>query len=206
MILAIALVHLAAVVSPGANFLIVSRNSLAYTRQAGLFTARGVALGSLTYITIGLLGFATVIAGSPLIFNLIKLVGTIYFFYVGAKTLMALRNPVRLENRDAAAQPEMNPRAAFLSGMGTALSNPTSALYFLSLFTTFVETTAPAAEKVLTGLVLVTISFTWYTIVAATFSNARVRAFYLRFEKWLNGFIGLMWILLGIKLLTTPGS
>src|SRR5689334_13973549 len=102
MILAIALVHLAVVVSPGANFLIVTRNSLTYTRQAGLLTARGVAVGSLTYITIGLLGFATVIAGSPLIFNLIKLVGTIYFFYVGAKTLNSLRsrrNPSRLERQ-----------------------------------------------------------------------------------------------------------
>lgn len=210
MILAIALVHIAAVVSPGANFLIVSRNALTYTRQAGLLTARGVALGSLTYVTIGMLGFATVIAGSPLIFNFIKLVGTIYFFYIGAKTLhslRSLRNPPRLENSGAdGSQSELSPRAAFFSGVGTSLSNPTAALYFLSLFTTFVQASAPAGEKILTGLVLVTISFTWYSIVAATFSIPRVRALYLRFEKWLNGFIGIMWIALGIKLLTTPGS
>ncbi|MEO8609487.1 MAG: LysE family transporter [Chloroflexota bacterium] len=207
MILAIALVHIAAVVSPGANFLIVTRNSLSYTRQAGLLTARGVALGSLTYVTIGLLGFATVIAGSPMIFNLIKLVGTIYFFYIGAKTLLSLRNPPRQEGQRAeSAQPELSPRGAFLSGVGTSLSNPTAALYFLSLFTTFVDTSAPAGEKILTGLVLVTISFTWYSIVAATFSIPRVRALYLRFEKWLNGFIGFMWIALGIKLITTRGS
>jgi len=207
MILAIALVHLAAVVSPGANFLIVTRNSLTYTRQAGLFTARGVALGTLTYVTIGLLGFATVIAGSPVIFNLIKLVGTIYFFYIGAKTLLALRNPPRLENRSAdGSQAELSRRAAFLSGAGTSLSNPTAALYFLSLFTTFVQVSTPLGEKILTGLILVTISLTWYSIVAATFSIPRVRAFYLRFEKWLNGFIGILWIALGIKLLTTSGS
>jgi threonine/homoserine/homoserine lactone efflux protein len=201
MILAIALVHFVAV---------VSRNSLIYTRQAGLFTARGVALGSLTYVTIGLLGFATVIAGSPLIFNLIKLVRTIYFFYIGAKTLhslRSLRNPPRLDRQnDETAQVEMSARAAFLSGVGTSLSNPTAALYFLSLFTTFVQAFTPVGEKVLAGLVLVTISFTWYSIVAATFSIPRVRALYLRFEKWLNGFIGFMWIALGIKLLTTPGS
>jgi RhtB (resistance to homoserine/threonine) family protein len=207
MILAIALVHIAAVVSPGANFLIVTRNSLTYKRQAGLLTARGVALGSIIYITVGLLGFATVIAGSPVLFNLIKLVGTAYFFYIGAKTLLALRNPTRLKAaQDAAEQPQISSRGAFLSGMGTALSNPTSALYFLSLFTTFVETSAPVGEKALTGLVLGSISFTWYTIVAATFSNDRVRAFYWRFEKWLNSFIGIMWIVLGIKLLTTPGA
>jgi RhtB (resistance to homoserine/threonine) family protein len=210
MILAIALVHLAVVVSPGANFLIVTRNSLTYTRQAGLLTARGVALGSLTYITIGLLGFATIIAGSPVIFNLIKWIGTLYFFYIGVKTLYSLhspRNPPRTDNQFATSTPsELSSRAAFFSGAGTALANPTAALYFLSLFTTFVETSAPAGEKILTGAVLVTISFTWYSIVAATFSIPRVRAFYLRFEKWLNGFIGLLWIALGIKLLMTPSA
>src|SRR5262245_41406295 len=99
MILAIALVHIAAVVRPGANFLIVTRNSLTYTRQAGLITARGVALGSLTYVTVGLLGFATVIAGSSVLFNLIELMGTVYFFYIGAKTLLALREPARVESQ-----------------------------------------------------------------------------------------------------------
>ena len=58
----------------------------------------------------------------------------------------------------------------------------------------------------ITGVMLVGISFTWYSIIAATFSNARVRALYARFELPLNILIGLMWIGLGIKLLTTPGA
>src|SRR5690606_35926494 len=93
MIVAMALVHLAVVVSPGANFLVVSRNALAYSRQSALLTARGVALGTLTYVTVGMLGFATIIATSPLLFNLIKGVGAVYFFYVGGKTLYGLYKP-----------------------------------------------------------------------------------------------------------------
>jgi threonine efflux protein len=205
MILTIAMVHLAVVLSPGANFLIVSRNALTYSRQSGLLTARGVALGSLIYVTVGMLGFATIIASSPLIFNLIKLVGTVYFFYIGAKTFYALRKPpqARDENTEGV---DLTRRGAFLSGLATALSNPTAALYFLSLFTTFVQTSASVGEKILTGLIIVGISFTWYSIVAATFSRPRVRAIYARFERPLNALIGIMWIALGIKLLTTTGS
>lgn len=205
MIVAMALVHLAVVVSPGANFLVVSRNALAYSRQTGLLTARGVALGTLTYVTIGMLGFATIIATSPLLFNLIKGVGAVYFFYVGGKTLYGLRQS-RQAHEQQNEPKDLSRRGAFFSGLVTALSNPTAALYFLSLFTTFVQTTTPAGEKVLTGVILVAISFTWYSIIAATFSNAHVRALYARFELPLNVLIGLLWIGLGIKLVTTAGS
>jgi RhtB (resistance to homoserine/threonine) family protein len=205
MILAMALVHLAVVVSPGANFLVVSRNALAYSRQTGLLTARGVALGTLTYVTIGMLGFATIIATSPLLFNLIKGVGAVYFFYVGGKTLYGLRQSRQAREQQNETK-DLSRRGAFFSGLVTALSNPTAALYFLSLFTSFVQTTTPLGEKVLTGVILVAISFTWYSIIAATFSNARVRALYAQFELPLNVLIGLLWIGLGIKLLTTAGS
>jgi RhtB (resistance to homoserine/threonine) family protein len=205
MILAMALVHLAVVVSPGANFLVVSRNALAYSRQTGLLTARGVALGTLTYVTIGMLGFATIIATSPLLFNLIKGVGAVYFFYVGGKTLYGLRQSRQAREQQNETK-DLSRRGAFFSGLVTALSNPTAALYFLSLFTSFVQTTTPLGEKLLTGVILVAISFTWYSIIAATFSNARVRSLYARFELPLNVLIGLLWIGLGIKLLTTAGS
>lgn len=199
-ILAIALVHLAAVVSPGANFLVVSRNSLTYSRRSGLVTARGVALGSLIYVTIGVLGFATIISQSPLIFNLIKVVGATYFLYTGIKALNGLRHrPARSDADDENATiPE---KQAFLGGLLTAISNPTSALYFLALFTTFLHVSTPVEEKLFTALVLITISFTWYNVVAVTFSDHRVRRIYRRFEWWLNGLIGILWLVLAGKLL-----
>lgn len=200
-VLAIALVHLVAVISPGANFLVVSRNALSYSRQSGLFTARGVALGSLVYITIGLLGFATLISHSPLVFNLIKLVGVIYFVRAGIKALASLRN-IQSITQGTSAEVNLSPRAAFTNGLVTALSNPTSALYFLALFTTFVRASAPVGEKVFTAFILVSISFTWYTFIALTFSQERVRKIYRRFERWLNGLIGLLWLGLAVKLLT----
>ncbi len=199
-LLAIALVHVVAVISPGANFLIVTRNALSFSRRSGLLTARGVALGSFIYIVIGFLGFATIISHSPLLFNAIRLVGAAYFLYTGSKALLSLRQrPTLAARMDDTTLPE---RRAFLGGLATALSNATSILYFLSLFTTFIPTEASPIQKAATALVLVSISLTWYTLVALTFSNPRVRRIYSRFERWLNGLIGLLWIGLALKLLS----
>jgi threonine/homoserine/homoserine lactone efflux protein len=46
-------VHWAAVITPGANFLVVSNHALAYSRRAGLMTVRGVVTGSTCYIFSG---------------------------------------------------------------------------------------------------------------------------------------------------------
>lgn len=198
-ILAIALVHFLAVISPGANFLVVARNSLAYSHRSGMLTARGVALGSLTYISIGMLGFATVISQSPLVFNAIRLVGVVYFIYTGVRALASLRKRPPLAER-LSEQSALGQRQAFLGGLATALSNPTSALYFLALFTSFVPVNASLGEKVLTALVLISISFGWYHVIALTFSREPVRRFYRRFERWLNGLIGFLWLFLAARL------
>lgn len=198
--LPMAVVHLFAVMSPGANFLIVARNSLTYSRRSGVLTARGVALGSLIYIIVGMLGFATVISQSPPVYNVIKLLGAGYFLYIGVKALASLRRDATLEAR-VEEQERLGERKAFWGGLITALSNATSALYFLALFTTFVPVTATWQEKILTGVVLISISFTWYNILALTFSQSRVRQFYRRFERWLNGLIGFLWLFLAFRLL-----
>jgi RhtB (resistance to homoserine/threonine) family protein len=201
MLLSIAVVHLLAVMSPGANFLIVTHNSLAYSRRFGLVTARGVAVGSLIYVVIGFLGFAALIAGSTLVFNGIKLVGALYFFYVGYKTLRSLRKSNDGENHDSSMLTDFSAQRAFWTGFVTALSNPASALYFLALFTTFIPPAVPFTEKLLIACLLITISFLWYTVIAFTFSDARVRGWYRRFERPMNVLMGMVWIFLGLRLL-----
>ena len=195
-----AVVHLFAVMSPGANFLVVARNSLTYSRRSGLLTARGVALGSLFYITIGILGFATVISQSLPLYSAIKLVGAVYFVYTGVKALWSLRKRSTLAER-IEEQPRLAESRAFFGGLLTAVSNATSALYFLALFTTFVPVNATPEEKVFTALVLISISFSWYNILALTFSHGTIRRFYRRFERWLNGLIGILWLFLAFRLL-----
>lgn len=210
-ILAVAAVHVAAVIAPGPNFLVVSRNALTYSRRSGLYTARGVALGAFLYISSGFLGLAVIISQSALAFNLIKVLGTIYFFTMGLRGLVGLRRrrveapaPERAPSAGAAAAhpTDMTRRGAFLSGFLTALSNPKAALYFLALFTTFIPPAMPPATRVLTGAVMLSITFTWYSFVAWTFSTGRIQRLYVRCAHTINGAFGLLWVGLGIRLAT----
>ena len=50
-----------AVVSPGADFAMVTRNSMALSRRAGLLTAFGISLGVLVHVAYSMLGIGLII-------------------------------------------------------------------------------------------------------------------------------------------------
>jgi threonine/homoserine/homoserine lactone efflux protein len=77
-ILTIASVHYLAVISPGPNFLIVTRSALGSSRRAGMLATGGVATGSLIYIILGFLGISMIVAQPVWLFNLLKLLGAVY--------------------------------------------------------------------------------------------------------------------------------
>jgi threonine/homoserine/homoserine lactone efflux protein len=196
-------VHWAAVITPGANFLIVSNHALAYSRRAGLMTVRGVVTGSTFYVFSGIIGFTVMISQSPALIIVLRIVGAIYFTYMGIGLIRAGVNPPPAKN--AAQNPAsfaLTDQHAYRIGLMTALANPASALYFLSLFTTFIPLSAVAIEKVITGAMLLTITLVWYTFLALTCSSARFQGFYRHSERGMKVVFGLVWLALALKLAT----
>lgn len=70
--LTVSAVSLIAVVTPGPDFALTLRNSLAYSRRAGVYTAIGVGAGNLVHATYSLIGIGAVISKSILLFNVLK--------------------------------------------------------------------------------------------------------------------------------------
>lgn len=69
---------LIAVISPGPDFALTLRNSLAYSRQAGICTAMGITVGHIVHATYCLVGIGAIISRSILLFNIIKWLGAAY--------------------------------------------------------------------------------------------------------------------------------
>ena len=63
--LTIALVHLVAVASPGPDFAVVVRNSVAYGRRIAMYTSIGIGLAILPHVAYSLVGLSVVIATTP---------------------------------------------------------------------------------------------------------------------------------------------
>lgn len=199
---AVALIHLLAVASPGPDFAIVVRESVAHGRRAGVFSALGVGCGIFIHVAYSLLGIGLIVSQSIVLFNALKWLAAAYLFYIGIKALRA--KPV------CAADAELNrfeggrsARSAFAAGFVTNGLNPKATLFFLSLFTVVINPHTPLAVQAGYGVYLALTTALWFCLVAQLFSHQRVRAGFAKLGHWFDRLMGTVLIGLGVKLAFT---
>ncbi|MFF5448278.1 LysE family translocator [Streptomyces sp. NPDC012888] len=195
-VIAVAVITVLAVISPGADFAMVVRNSYLYGRRTGLLAAAGVAAGVLVHVSYTMLGVGLLIASSTALFTAIKLAGAAYLVYVGVRTFRA-RAEVTV---DLEAAPGLTPLGALRSGFLTNVLNPKTTLFVVATFTQVVEPGTPVWQQAGYGLFMSAAHLGWFGAVALFFSNARLRERMLRAQKALNRAIGSVLVGLGVGL------
>ena len=196
--LTIALIHLVAVASPGPDFLIITRNSLTYSRRTGIWTACGLGLGILLHVTYSLLGIGLLISKSILLFNLIKYLGAAYLIYIGwgALTHKAIKSHKQTITK---ASKDLSPLQALRIGFLTNALNPKATLFFLALFTQVISPTTPLLVQIGYGAYMSLATFIWFTGIASLLSLSTIRRQFMRIQSGAERVMGGMLILLGLK-------
>src|SRR3989344_4932597 len=128
--LTVALLHFLAVVSPGPDFVIITKNTIAHSRKIGVYSAIGVALGISVHVIYSIIGIGLIISKSILLFNAIKLLGASYLIYIGYK---ALTSKSKISSKKVKADKEISYLQAIKIGFLTNVLNPKATLFFFSL-------------------------------------------------------------------------
>lgn len=195
----VALVHLLAVASPGPDFAVVVRESVAQGRRAGSWTALGVGCGIFVHVAYSLLGIGLIVSQSIVLFNLVKWLAAAYLVYLGWRALRA--RPMNLEAIDGANAPVARSAwRAFVIGFVTNGLNPKATLFFLSLFTVVISPDTPLLVQAGYGLYLAGATALWFLLVAWLFSRGHVRAGFARLGHWFDRLTGAVLIGLGARL------
>lgn len=187
---------------PGADFALVTRNTLLYSRRAGLFTSFGITIGALVHITYCSLGLALLIANSPLLFSLIRYVGAAYLIYLGMSSFLA-RIPDRMFQKSVSTQPQIQTLSAFKAisqGFLCNLLNPKATLFFLALFTVVLKAETSPFWLVLYGLEMLLIICGWFCSLTLILSHPRVMRLLEKSEKWIAKLLGIFLISFGLIL------
>ena len=198
----VALIHLLAVASPGPDFAIVVRESVAHGRRAGVFCAVGVGTGIFVHVAYSLLGIGLIVSQSIVLFNALKWLAAAYLLYIGFKALRA-RPAAPGALQEQAAAPARTPRGAFVTGFVTNGLNPKATLFFLSLFTVVINPHTPLLVQGGYGVYLAVATAVWFCLVAMLFSQQRVRDGFARMGHWFDRLMGAVLVGLGIKLAFT---
>ncbi|PPS61358.1 LysE family translocator [Pseudomonas sp. BRM28] len=193
-LLAVALITVLAVISPGADFAMVTRSSYAFGRRSGLLAALGIACGVQVHVVYTVLGVAVLISQSPGLFMAMKVVGAGYLIYLGYRSLRT-RAPVALEG--AAGVTGRGAWGAFASGFLTNALNPKTMLFVVSAYSQVVQPGASLGLNFAYGAFMSLAHWVWFSLVALFFSREALRQAMLRRQRMVDRVIGVALIGLG---------
>lgn len=197
-----------AVISPGPDFVMTVRNSLSFSRAAGIYTALGLGLGIVVHVAYTLLGLTAIISKSILVYNAIKWAGAAYLIYIGyhAITSKGLDKKGFEESLKDKSSKVISNKQAFISGFMTNLLNPKTALFFLAVFSQVIGPETPLFWKLLSGASASVIITLWFSSVAIFLTGSTIRNIFLKFSKWIDRVCGVVLVGLGIKIALTAKS
>lgn len=200
--LAVALISLIAAVSPGPDFFIVFRNSLVYSRKAGIMTSLGVATALIVHLTYSLVGIGVLIAESPWLYTLVKYSGVAYLFYIGLKGIVSsYKHPSTVEVNYAKETIQISTSEMFMQGFWTNLLNPKAAIFFISLFSQFIDASTSVEIGIAYGVINWTITLGWFLMLSYLLTHNFVIGKIHRFRVYIDRVMGVVLMTLGVRML-----
>lgn len=198
---AIYFVHLAAAISPGPAVLLAARTSLREGMARGAWLAVGIGIGACLWALAALFGLAVLFRLAPSLLTALKFLGAAYLLYLAWKMWRHAPDPLET------ALPETTKARSNLGyvwlGILAQLANPKPAVFFGTIFLTFVPPAAPLwAYAAILAIVFIN-DAGWNVIVARIFSLQRTRAGYLNLKSTIERVFGGLLALLGLKLALT---
>lgn len=198
--LTIALVHLVAVASPGPDFAVVVRNSIAYGRRTAMFTSVGIGLAILLHVAYSLVGLSVVIATTPWLFSAFSYAAAAYLLYLAFGALKS--GPAKQDekiNVDTKV-PQISAKRALWMGFLTNGLNPKATLFFLSLFTAIISIDTPFSVRLGYGIYLALATGVWFCFLSYLLSTSKVAELIGKKGYWLDRAMGVLLVGLAAKL------
>ncbi len=198
--------------TPGSDSMYIITRSISQGSQAGFYSVLGIISGILVHTLLAALGLSIILANSPLAFMTVKYIGASYLCYLGVKMLMSKQQHLLASNlpdeEKTVTAPPLDRWQIYKQGVLTNTFNPKVALFFLAFFPQFIDASYAYSmvSFIILGLTFAVTGFIWclcLALLASKFSeNLRKNP---SIEVILNKISGVVFIGLGIKLLTDKG-
>lgn len=196
-IIAVALVTILAVISPGADFALITRNSYLYGRRLGIYTAFGIACGVWVHISYSLIGLSFLKNHIPNLIQFIQYIGASYLIYIGYKTYT--QRPIIL-NEDNTKTTHWK---TFQHGFLTNSLNPKTTLFVMSIYSQIMTSENSLTKLFAYGTYISGMHLLWFCLIALFCSSPVIRNKILAQQHNINRIIGIILGTLGLSLFLT---
>ena len=194
--ISLAILGILIVISPGADFVLVLKNSINFGRRAGILTAVGISLAIGVHISYSMFGITYLISQNAALFHTIRYLGAGYLIYLGLKGIFAKEQ----------ASPDMNQtektkQRYIAQGFFCNVLNPKTMLFFLSIFSQLITNNPTDNAFALGyGVYMMALHMAWFALVAILFTSPLLQDWLNKFKQRLNQVCGAGLVLFGSAL------
>ena len=183
-------------ISPGSDFVMVTRNSISYGRKSGIYSALGISAAIWIHVAYSIAGLAVIISNSIVLFSILKYLGAVYLIYIGWKTFTSKSIVSVDENKSIQ---NISNFEAFKTGFISNVLNPKTTIFFLSIFTQVVTLDTPIWVQLVYGIIISLAHLLWFIVVTYMFTHKVLLTKFYKSKKIIERVIGVVLIGFGLK-------
>ncbi len=179
------------VLLPGADMILLVKNTLSHGTKAGLYTVLGMAAGLSFWTFIAVFGLSMVIAQSVVLFSIVKYLGAAYLIYLGIKGFFAKSSlPLdQIQEKDSPSLTKFSNRPnkdAFMQALLNNIFNPKTVLLYITIMPQFIDLNGSVNQQLLVlGAIATMLAVGWFLVLICLMDYAKR---WLRNAEFLKAF------------------
>ena len=202
-VLSFTLVASLLVMSPGPNGVLIAKTVPTSGRTAGFANVTGFVAAFYVHGALAILGISIILVQSATAFFIVKMLGAVYLCWIGFKALRDAWKGIEPAQNIAPAKQARSVLKAFVEGFLTNGLNPKVSMFYLAAFPQFMTVGQHATQSAF-FLVFIhsMINLAWFSAMVLLFGKLSKAARGQRFQRWLKGVTGVVFVGFGVKLAT----
>lgn len=201
LLLTICALHFVAQLSPGPDIILIAKSSALTTRRNTIHIIAGISLGIVLWVVLTLLGFTVLVEQFPWIQQVLMLIGGLFLAKMGwamlSGGLRSLKQSSALEDVQAQSSAQKN---YFLLGLFTNLSNPKTLIYFSSVFSLALSSSASDYLKAQLAVIIPLQTFLTFVLLMLLLSQPKIKAVYQRSGSYIDILSGALFLIFALWL------
>lgn len=197
----ICLLHFVAQLSPGPDILLIAKSAASTTRQNALKIIAGISAGIVVWVVLTLAGFTVLIDQFPWIQQALMLLGGIFLAKMGWAMLKGGVHSFKNRHQtDEDTNGQVQAKNYFMLGLWTNLSNPKTLIYFSSVFSLALSSSASDYLKAQLAVIIPLQTFITFALLMLLISQPKIKTLYQRSGRYIDMISGGLFLLFALWL------
>lgn len=197
----ICLLHFVAQLSPGPDILLIAKSAASTTRQNALKVIAGISAGIVVWVILTLVGFTVLIDQFPWIQQVLMVLGGVFLAKMGWAMLKGGVHSFKNRHQtDDDTNGQVQAKNYFMLGLWTNLSNPKTLIYFSSVFSLALSSSASDYLKAQLAIIIPLQTFITFTLLMLLISQPKIKILYQRSGSYIDMMSGGLFLLFALWL------